>query len=98
MENRKFLRLIWLVKLEKQADNLSMKDLLAVLKAVLTNPKVIAAAIICFVVMDFAAYICRYRKKPQKRRIKKIYAPPAPSSPETSGTDGAENTDNGGQA
>lgn len=75
-----------------------MQDLLTVLKAVITNPKVIAAAIICFAVMDFAAYICRYRKKPPKRRVKRIYAPPAPASQGASGTDGTENADDGGQA
>lgn len=71
-------------------DNLYMTDLIPVIKAVLMNKKVIFSAIACFLLMDFASYICRYRKKPVQKRVKKAAAAPAPAAQESAGTEGEE--------
>lgn len=53
------------------------KSLIHVILEVLKDPRVIVTAIICFVAMDLACYIVRYRKKTKVRRRKIVAATPA---------------------
>lgn len=55
-----------------------MSEILPIILSVLKNKYVILAAIVCFLLMDFASYVCRYRKKPPKQKIKKTAAKSAP--------------------
>lgn len=55
---------------------------------VLMNTKVILAAIVCFMLMDFACYVCNYRKKPAQPKIKKSVAAAAPEPAENGGGEG----------
>ena len=63
-------------------------DFLPVIKAVLTDKRVIITAVIVFVFMDLCAYIVRYRKKPKVTKAKKTIAAPAPAPAENSGEEG----------
>ena len=63
-------------------------DFLPVIKAVLTDKRVIITAVIVFLFMDLCAYVVRYRKKPKVTKPKKVIAAPAPEP--------AEKTDEGG--
>ena len=72
------------------ADNLIMNDLMSIIKAVLLNKKVIIAAIACFLMMDFASYVCRYRKKPAQKKVKKAAAPVQQASEENAAEEGAD--------
>lgn len=65
-------------------------DLLPVIKAVLTDKRVIITAVIVFLFMDLCAYVVRYRKKPKVTKPKKTIAAPAPAPAP------AENSDEGG--
>lgn len=64
------------------ADNQIMvnQSLIHVILEVLKDPRVIVTAIICFVAMDLACYIVRYRKKTKVRRHKIVSAAPAAST------------------
>ena len=66
-------------------------DFLPVIKAVLTDKRVIITAVIVFVFMDLCAYIVRYRKKPKVTKAKKTIAAPAPAPAEKTGEEGGEN-------
>lgn len=47
-------------------------DFAQVLKIVLTDSRVIATAIVCFILMNFASFVARYHKKPKTFQKKKI--------------------------
>ncbi len=66
-------------------------DFLPVIKAVLSDKRVIITAVIVFVFMDLCAYIVRYRKKPKVTKAKKTIAAPAPAPAEKTGEEGGEN-------
>lgn len=61
-----------------------MDSLIPIIKAVLMNKYVIEAAIASVLLMNFASYVVRYRKKPPKPRVKKVAVatPTAPSEGE----------------
>ncbi len=63
-------------------------DFLPVIKAVLSDKRVIITAVIVFVFMDLCAYIVRYRKKPKVTKAKKTIVAPAPA--EKTGEEGGE--------
>lgn len=65
-------------------------DFLPVIKAVLSDKRVIITAVIVFVFMDLCAYIVRYRKKPKVTKAKKVIAAPAPAPAEKTGEEGGE--------
>lgn len=69
-------------------------DFLPVIKAVLSDKRVIITAVIVFVFIDLCAYIVRYRKKPKVTKAKKTIAAPAPAPAEK--TDGEGGEDAGG--
>lgn len=56
------------------------QSLIHVIFEVLKDPRVIVTAIVCFVAMDLACYIVRYRKKTKVRRRKIVAAAPAAST------------------
>lgn len=58
------------------------QSLIHVILEVLKDPRVIVTAIVCFVAMDLACYIVRYRKKTKVRRRKIVAAPAAPTANE----------------
>lgn len=64
------------------------KNLIDVIKAVLTNPLVIFATVVVVLYLNFVMYVIRYRKKPPKVRAKKVVTP-APK-PEASKEDDEE--------
>ena len=70
-------------------------DFLPVIKAVLTDKRVIITAVIVFVFMDLCAYIVRYRKKPKPVKAKKTIAAPAPAPAENSGEEGGDDAGGG---
>lgn len=75
------------------ADNLSMQELFPVLKSVFENKDLIFILLACIIMFGFIDYICHYKKKQPKKKIKKIVsAAPAPSA-EDDASSGAENTD-----
>ena len=57
-------------------------DFIPVIKAVLSDKRVIITAVIVFIFMDLCAYIVRYRKKPKVTKAKKTIAAPAPAPAE----------------
>ena len=65
-------------------------DFLPVIKAVLSDKRVIITAVIVFVFMDLCAYIVCYRKKPKVTKAKKVIAAPAPAPAEKTGEEGGE--------
>lgn len=65
-------------------------DFLPVIKAVLSDKRVIITAVIVFVFMDLCAYIVRYRKKPKVTKAKKTIAAPAPAPAEKTGEEDGE--------
>ncbi len=63
-------------------------DFMPVIKAVLSDKKVIICAIIVFLFMELCAFVVRYRKKPKVTGKKKaVAAAPAPAE-ESSGDSG----------
>ena len=60
-------------------------DFLPVIKAVLSDKRVIITAVVVFIFMDLCSYIVRYRKKTKIVRTKKTIAapPPAPANNES---------------
>ena len=72
-------------------------ELLPVIKAVLTDKRVIITAVVVFIFMDLCAYIVRYRKKPKTAKAKKSIAAaapaPAPSDSEGGGDDAGGDED-----
>lgn len=71
-----------------------MEELLPVIKTVLLDKKVIITAIACFLLMDFASYVCRYKKKPPKKRVKPVAAAPQPAPAENDDTQDEDDGDN----
>ena len=65
-------------------------DFLPVIKAVLSDKRVIITAVIVFVFMDLCAYIVRYRKKPKAPKGKKPIAVAAPAPAETADEGGGD--------
>lgn len=62
------------------ADNFNMQDVFPVLKSVLENKDLIFILLACIIMFGFIDYICHYKKKSPKRKIKKsISVAPAPS-------------------
>lgn len=59
-------------------------DILPVIKAVLSDFRVIVTAVVVFVFMDLCAYIVRYRKKTKSPRAKRPAVIAAPAPAETS--------------
>lgn len=55
------------------ADNIFMVELFPVIKSVLTEPKIIFTAVVCIILMNFASFVARYRKKLPKKQVKKLY-------------------------
>ncbi len=72
-------------------------DLIPVIKAVLSDKRVIITAIIVFVFMDLCSYIVRYRKKPKVVKSKKIVAAPAPAPAEKSDEGGGDDSGGDGE-
>ena len=70
-------------------------DFLPVIKAVLSDKRVIITAVIVFVFMDLCAYVVKYRKKPKMGKPKKTIAAPAPEPAENSGEGGGDDADGG---
>jgi len=83
----------------KDADNenMSTSELMPVLKAVLTDKKVIITAIIVFLFMDLCSFVVRYRKKPKAVKGKKKSIAPAPAAAEESGGDNGGGGEEGGE-
>ncbi len=70
---------------------MSFDQILLVMKKLLANPIVLATTIIALILMNFAGYICYYRKKPPKPKIN-----PAPvAAPEPAGDTGGEDDEGG---
>lgn len=72
------------------------QSLIHVILEVLKDPRVIVTAIVCFVAMDLACYIVRYRKKTKVRRRKIAAAPVAPTANENAASadsSASENSD-----
>jgi len=65
-------------------------DLMPIIKAVLTDKRVIITAIIVFLFMDFCAYVVKYRKKPKATKAKKSIAAAAPAPAEKSDEGGGD--------
>ena len=65
-------------------------DFIPVIKAVLSDKRVIITAVIVFVFMDLCAYIVRYRKKPKPVKAKKVIAAPAPAPAENAAEEGGD--------
>ena len=88
MLNSKFL----IEEIVQTADNCNMQELLPVLKSVLENKDIIFILLACIIMFGFIDYICHYKKKPPKRKVKKVVsAAPAPSATDdaSSGADNA---------
>ncbi len=66
-----------------------MSEIFPVIKAVLMDKRVLICAFVCVLLMNFASYVCKYKKKPPKLRIKKSSAPVAPAV-EEGGEDGGD--------
>ncbi len=74
---------------QRHADNISMKvELMPVIKAVVSDPKVIFTTVFIFIYIAIIGKVVRYRKKPKPIKVKKTFAPPPPA--ETSGEGGGE--------
>ncbi len=75
------------------ADNFNMQELFPVLKSVFENKDLIFILLACIIMFGFIDYICHYKKKQPKKKIKKIVsAAPSPSAADDASS-GAENTD-----
>ena len=72
-----------------------MDKLLEIIKAVLMNKNVIIAAVACVLLMNFAGYVTRYRKKIPKPRVKKVSAATRPAPTSDEGSDGGDDGDGG---
>lgn len=71
-------------------------DFLPVIKAVLSDKRVIITAVIVFLFMDLCAFVVKYRKKPKVKKVKKAIAAPAPAPAENSAEEsGADEADGG---
>lgn len=75
---------------------MSSNDYLPVIKAVLSDVRVIVTAVVVFVFMDLCAYVVKYRKKPKAPKAKKTIAAPAPAPAEKADEDGGDD-DGGGE-
>ncbi len=56
-----------------------MRDIFSTLslaKVVLTDARVIGTAIVVFLVMDFAAFVANYTKKPKRKKKRRVEAAP----------------------
>ena len=49
---------------------------LSLVKAVLTDARVIGTAIAVFLVMDFAVFVANYTKKPKRKKKRRVEAAP----------------------
>ncbi len=54
----------------------------SIILEILKNKYVISVAVVCFLLMDFASYVCSYRKKTPRKRIKKFIPKPEPTPSE----------------
>ena len=72
-----------------------MNELLEIIKAVLMNKNVIIAAVACVLLMNFAGYVTRSKKKIPKPRVKKVSAAPSPAPSSDEGADGGDGGDDG---
>ena len=70
-------------------------DYLPVIKAVLSDKRVIITAVIVFLFMDLCAYVVKYRKKTKITRSKKSFAAPAPAPAENSSEGGGDDAGGG---
>ena len=68
-------------------------DYIPVIKAVLTDVRVIITAVVVFIFMDLCAFVVKYRKKSKLPKPKKSFAAPAPEPAES---DGGDSGDDGG--
>ncbi|WP_294427409.1 hypothetical protein [uncultured Treponema sp.] len=69
---------------------MSTNDFVPVIKAVLSDKRVIVTAVIMFLFMDFCAYVVRYRKKPKAGKPKKTFVAPAPAPAENAAEGGGD--------
>lgn len=89
MLNSKFL----VEQIVQSADNFNMQELFPVLKSVLENKDLIFILLACIVMFGFIDYICHYKKKAPKQKIRKVVSSaPAPSATdeESSAEDNAD--------
>lgn len=70
-------------------------EFLPVIKAVLSDKRVIITAVIVFLFMDLCAYIVRYRKKPKMPKAKKSIAKAAPAPAPAADEGGADDAGDG---
>lgn len=61
-----------------------MDEILKVVKAVISDKNVIAATVACAVAFEFIRYICNYRKKTPKQKIKRTFSSAPPPASEDS--------------
>lgn len=85
MLNCKFL----VEQIVQSADNCNMQELFPVLKSVLENKDLIFILIACIVMFMFIDYICHYKKKAPKQKVKKVVS----SAPAPSATDDASSAE-----
>lgn len=70
-------------------------DYIPVIKAVLTDSRVIITAVLVFIFMDICAFVVKYRKKPKAPKAKKTIVAPAPAPAETSDESSGEDAGGG---
>jgi len=68
---------------------------LPVIKAVLTDSRVIVTAIIVFIFMDICAFVVKYRKKNKVPKAKKTIVAAAPAPAESSDEGGGDDAAGG---
>ncbi|WP_407425032.1 hypothetical protein [Treponema sp.] len=73
---------------------MNTNDFMPVIKAVLSDKRVIITAVIVFLFMDLCAYIVRYRKKPKTPKAKKTVVQAAPAPAESSGEESGDDAGN----
>ena len=59
---------------------MSTNEILPVVTAVLKDFRVIATAVVVFVIMDLCCYIVKYKKKTKVKKSKKIFVQPTSAS------------------
>lgn len=69
---------------------MSIEKFIEVVKKLLQNPYVIVTVIACLLMMNFAVYLCKYRKKPPKMTVRQSFSAKAPASDETSSEGGED--------
>ena len=72
-------------------------DFFPVIKAVLSDKRVIITAVIVFLFMDLCSYVVRYRKKTKTTKPRKTIVAPAPAPSESSDEGGGDNADDGAE-